>query len=339
MHLHCNRTSTASRLLALVAVAALTAAAMASPQAPADLQQQLQTLERRVKDLEALQAQAIERNRQCAEQLAKALERIQELETALAARDGAVDPGRVPLPTDATAPGQPDPAAVPPPAPATPAAPAGAGALGSSASLLEAVRARFAADFAGRPSPREGVNDERHMRLWTTEIERWANVVNRDLRRPIIWTVRVVGVESAGRSYRLDVVCVDPASHADIGRPFSIQLQSVQATSWEQSQRMGRADADFTLRGVLIPQIVINPTRYEVGPFDQPPFIGTFLEFGFRINVTSLIRVDDRPAPGGRRAPSGSTPQPSAPGSPAAPGAPGAPADGTAPGATPPSTP
>lgn len=300
-------TWTASTCVVLVTVAALAtpvrSMAAAAQQTDAQLQR-MRLLEQRLAELEAQHAELQQRSRQCAEELRGALERIKELEAALAEALAAKERARDPSIRDPGQDAPPDPANASqnPPAP---------GPLDNSAALLAAIRARFAADFAGKPAPKEGATDERLHRLWMTEIERWSNLLNRELRRPVIWTVRVRSYEASGRAYRLEVVCVDPKTHSDAGESFWIQLQSVQAGSWEQALRMGRGDSDFTLRGVLVPQVAINPSRYEAGPFDQPPFIGVFLEFGFRINVTSFIRVDDRPSPPGRRTPAqqSNTPQ------------------------------
>jgi len=190
----------------------------------------------------------------------------------------------------------------------------------NATTVLAAIRARFAADFAGKPAPREGTNDEQLARLWTVEAERWSNLVNREFRKPIVWTVRIVSAQASGRSWRMEVICVDPASRTDVGRPFPIQIQQPQSSSFESRLKLGSENDDFTLRGVLIPQVVLNPTRFEEGPFDTPPFIGTFLEFGFRISVTSLTYMEPRKGqkpgtPPTRTAPS----TPSAPTPPAGP--------------------
>ncbi|MBM4112614.1 MAG: SlyX family protein [Phycisphaerae bacterium] len=286
------------------------------PQTVEELKQQVAQLQAQIQDLLAQQQQSAERNRQCASELQRAAERIKQLEAARSSppagepAPGATEPGRTiapPAPSDGApvAPAPTDPNA-PPTNPATtpPAAttPAPANPFDNSATVVEAVKERFAADFAGRPSPQEGLHDDRLTRLWTTEAERWANLVNREMRRPIVWTVRVINAQASGKSWQLEVVCVDPAQHHDIGRPFSIQLRSVQAGPFEQAMRLGKGGSDFTLRAVFIPQVAINPSRFDAGPFDSPPFIGTFLEFGFRMNVTSLTRVEDRPVPAGRAA-------------------------------------
>jgi|GEM_PF-2149720 len=300
----------------------------AAPQSDSELRRMNERLEQRVRQLEA--------------ELAAALTRLKELEKELAAQkstnpvpgqppsmpDGSVDPSAPSAPTD-------------PNAPAPPTASAPASPYDNSATILDAVLARFQADFAGKPSPRPGDNDERLNRLWTTEIERWANMINRELRRPVIWNVGILSAHSQGRSWRLEVICADPTTGADVGRPFTIQLQQPQSASLELSQRLGTANGDFTLRAVYIPQIAINPMRYEIGPFDQPPFIGTYLEYGFRMTVTSLTAVERR---GTRRAqPTDTTPAPggSPPGAPSAPSAPpsGGPSAPVAPPTTPAETP
>lgn len=318
--------------VALASAASLGPASVAEPIAPvqseSELLQKNQRLEQRVQQLEA--------------ELAAAMAHIQSLERDLAqskeptpgstptAPNGSGAPAAPALPVDATVPTTPPapsmPVAAPPRPPASP--------FDNSATVLDAVRARFAADFAGKPAPRDGENDERLTRLWMTEIERWITMLNRELRRPIVWNVRIVSAESLARSWRLEVICVDPATRADVGKPFPIQLQHPQSSSLETSQRLGTADGDFTLRGVYVPQIVINPTRFDVGPFDLPPFIGPFLEYGFRISVTSLVQAERRGAR--KSAPANSAPAPGSPGSsPAAP--PPAPPAGAP--ATPPSSP
>jgi len=280
-------------------MAAFAVGAAAPSQSESELRQQNQRLEQRVRQLEA--------------ELAAALERIHELERAAKAAPAAdpttlrdptapaeATPTRMPLPTDGTTPAPADaPANAPSAAPSPPAATprAAANPFEDSVTVLEAIRARFAADFAGRPAPQAGVQDDRLMRLWMTEAERWANSINREFRRQILWNVRVLGAETLGRSWRMQVISVDPETRGDIGSPFEIHLQQTQATAYERSIRLGTAGEDFTLRGTYIPQVVLNPTRFDVGLFDNPPFVGTFLEYGFRISVTSLMPADARRRP------------------------------------------
>ncbi|MBX3355043.1 MAG: hypothetical protein KF724_05025 [Phycisphaeraceae bacterium] len=297
-----------SATLALGCLGGLTspsAAAPLAPQSDSELRLENERLRQRVQKLEA--------------DLAVALAKIRELEEAAA----EPRPGRVPPPPDATSPTPPAPPGdAPGPASSAPSSPTNP--LDSSQSILDAIRARFAADFAGKQAPQEGGSDELLSRRWFSDVERWMNGVNRELRRPITWNVRVISTEQSGRSIRMEVICVDPSTGTDVGRPFFIQLQQPQTGPYDLAVRTGTAGGDFTLRGVFIPQVTLNPTRYEAGTFDNPPFIGTFVEYGFRITVTSLVPSERRSGrspstPTDRSAPSGS--------------------GGTAPGGMPPSTP
>lgn len=299
MHL-IRRSSSAVRIAAVVALLLCCTSRAATPQSDSELRQQNQRLEQRVRQLEAELAAALERIRQL-ESAAKTSPAADPTAPASPPAPADASPDRMPLPTDGTAPAPTDaPADAPATTPAQPASTPSAAAnpFENTVTVLEAIRARFKADFAGRPAPQAGVQDDRLVRLWMTEAERWANSINREFRRPIHWNVRVLGAETSGRSWRMQVISVDPATRGDIGHPFEIQLQQTQATSYERSIRLGTAGEDFTLRGTYIPQVVLNPTRFDVGLFDNPPFVGTFLEYGFRISVTSFMPVDARRRPG-----------------------------------------
>lgn len=326
-----SRSGTLALLLMALAWPWITVpSALALPrQSESELRQQNERLQQRVKQLEA--------------ELEAALNRMRALEAA-AQPASEPAPGRVPLPQDATqgATGAgtdaPTPASVDPALAAPPGNP-----YQSSKSILDAIRARFAADFAGKPAPRDGVTDERLGRLWLTEVERWSNAMNRELRRPIVWTVRVLKAEQSGRAWRLEVICVDPATGNDLGRPFPLQLLQPQSGPYELSLKTGTSGGDFTLRGVYVPQLALNPMRYESGLFDNPPFIGTFVEYGSRIALTSLVPVEaqrsNRPAAGGT-APTGTgTGAPAAPPTTAPPAPTAPPVSAPSGGASPPTDP
>ena len=82
------------------------------------------------------------------------------------------------------------------------------------------------------------------------------------------------------------------------GEPFFIRLNSAVRRKLAQLEQRGAIDV-LVLKGVLVPQISLNPDRMEPGAFDNPRLIGPFAEFRFAVDASSLSRVPkERSRPG-----------------------------------------
>jgi hypothetical protein len=88
------------------------------------------------------------------------------------------------------------------------------------------------------------------------------------------------------------MVAVDPVTETKLGDPFSVMLTRTLADRLAAYERRGELGL-LVLRGTLIPDVQINEDRPERGSFDKPLFIGPFAEFGYTIEVKSLLPVAD----------------------------------------------
>jgi len=126
------------------------------------------------------------------------------------------------------------------------------------------------------------------------ELDRWASRVNRDFKTRIEWYVEVIGLPvTAGRGFTLRLQAVDPVTAAVLGDPFDAFLPRNVANRLQQIDQRGGLDGPFVLKGVLVPRIHVNEDRTEPGPFDNPRFIGAFAEFGFTVDVLTLLPPKD----------------------------------------------
>ncbi len=177
----------------------------------------------------------------------------------------------------------------------------------SPRALLNALKASYreaAAEFdAGDP-----FDDGNGKTLYLRHLNRWSAKTNRELRSTIEWNVRLVDPNSpairVGRGYVLRLQAVDPVTDSKLGDPFDVLLSKSLATRIEDRLRREGLDNVVLLRGVLSPRIHINESRVSEGAFDNPRFIGAYAEFGFSINVQTLL---PRPAEA-EEASAGSTP-------------------------------
>jgi hypothetical protein len=121
-------------------------------------------------------------------------------------------------------------------------------------------------------------------------LERWVPRTNRELREPIEWHVRIVGNPvRVGRGFTLRLEAVDPETLVVLGDPFDAYLPRTRLSKLQQLDRQRRLDDVLVLKGTMVPRVHINDTRMEAGPFDNPRFVGPFVEFGFGVNAGTLL--------------------------------------------------
>jgi len=158
----------------------------------------------------------------------------------------------------------------------------------SPLALLKHIQKQHAeaeSGFGSYTAPRERA-------LYLRNLERWTTGMNRRLRTPIEWTVRLdpTRVVHTERAVALRVTAIDPGSGDALGDPFTATLTPTQFRRLEAALRHERGSVDrLLLRGTLVPQVQVNPDRIRAGSFDHPPFIGTFCEFGMMVEGVSLM--------------------------------------------------
>ena len=90
---------------------------------------------------------------------------------------------------------------------------------------------------------------------------------------------------------------VDPKTHVVLGDPFPVTLPRATVRQLRQREERGQLGV-LILKGVLLPQVMVNPDRNEQGLFDKPRFVGPFAEFEFFIEASSVTpppETKDRP--------------------------------------------
>ncbi len=128
----------------------------------------------------------------------------------------------------------------------------------------------------------------RQQAAYVRAVETWAKRIRRELKTAVEWTVQIVPMTHQTREPgELLVWALDPVTGTRLGDSFMVRLNK--ATRHKLGQLAERAELDeLVLRGVLLPQVTINLDRHEVGPFDNPPFIGPYAEFGLIVESSSL---------------------------------------------------
>lgn len=159
----------------------------------------------------------------------------------------------------------------------------------SPRALLAALTEHYN-EFVGDMDP--GQAGERSRELYLRNLNRWRSRVSREFRSQVQWHVRVINASESRRGYDLKVAAVDPETHVQLGEPFAVTIGRSTARRYEQFR--SRNDVDVLVaRATLIPEITINPSRQTAGPFDNPPLIGPFAEFGFKLEIRSLLPVGE----------------------------------------------
>ena len=263
-----NRPKT-SRSLALGVLALLAVAGAASAQSDADLRRENQKLRTQVNDLN----RELEAARNRIEQLELEVEKLRQLLNAAPQPSGG-PPAEEKVTIDETIP------------------------HASPRALVKALQDGYLEAMLdvdpGDPSTPAG---SRQRAAYLRDLHRWARRMSREMKAPIEWHIRV-----AGRGTRLEVPglmveAVDPKTHVVLGDPFPVTLPRATVRQLRQREERGQLGV-LILKGVLLPQVMVNPDRNEQGLFDKPRFVGPFAEFEFFIEASSVTpppETKDRP--------------------------------------------
>jgi hypothetical protein len=139
----------------------------------------------------------------------------------------------------------------------------------------------------GTPETPEG---NRQRTAYLRELHRWARRMNREMKTPIEWHVRVAGRSALpSEAGDLKVEAVDPVTHVVLGPLFPVSMAWSRARQLQQLEAHGDKQI-MVLKGVLIPNVTVDPERHEKGRFDHIPplFVGPFAEFEFYVEGSSL---------------------------------------------------
>lgn len=138
-----------------------------------------------------------------------------------------------------------------------------------------------------------GSTGDRERNAYMRALERWTKRVNRELRMPIEWHVKVVDAVRASRGVRLELIAIDPEHGTELGDSFIGTLNSSSVIRrLERFDENGQMD-HLVLRGVLEPKVSINPGRDAPGTFNTPPFIGPFAEFAMTVTIETMLPPEE----------------------------------------------
>jgi hypothetical protein len=161
----------------------------------------------------------------------------------------------------------------------------------SPRALLKALQAAYLEAMLdidpGDPETAEG---NRQRTAYLRELQRWSRRMNREMKTPIEWHVRVAGRSAyPPEAGDLKVEAVDPETHVVLGPSFRVSMAWARARQLKLHDERGVAGV-LVLKGVLIPNVTVDPERHEKGRFDHIPplFVGPFVEFEFHVEGSSL---------------------------------------------------
>ena len=173
----------------------------------------------------------------------------------------------------------------------------------SPRALLNALKASYDKTFADQD---QGEPTAGERTIYLKAVDRWAASANRNFRTKVAWHVRVLDAQTTRRGLEVQVQAVDPKTRTELGDPFVIALQRSVARRFEQLQQRDPVDV-LVLKGTLHPNVVVNRQRQNVGPFDNPRFIGPYAELRLTVDASSLLPPTDEDSQDGAAGNSGSS--------------------------------
>jgi hypothetical protein len=137
-----------------------------------------------------------------------------------------------------------------------------------------------------------GQRDDRARRAYLVAVRSWAARISKgsELRDAIRWHVRVLPEPPVHttRGLGLRLQAIDPVTEVELGGPFEVVLPKPVVNRLERAVRTFDTE-HMILRGAIAPRVRVNTQRMEAGPFDRPQLLGPFAEFGFIVDVRSLL--------------------------------------------------
>jgi hypothetical protein len=161
--------------------------------------------------------------------------------------------------------------------------------LASPRAMFNHLTTSYEADMS---SIEIGAAGDAKRRGYLRELQRWVAAANQRLRGPIKWHARLAEPWEVLSGRTISLVAVDPVTDVQLGNAFAISLSRSTADRLAKLQDRGELGV-LVLRGVLVPEVRIAEGRQTRGPIDNPPFIGPFTEFLFRVEVKSILPVKE----------------------------------------------
>ena len=93
------------------------------------------------------------------------------------------------------------------------------------------------------------------------------------------------------RPSSLKLLAVDPSTGEKFDQPFSIALNRQLTRRLSQLEQKDELDT-FILIGVLTPKLKLTTQSDTSDPFHNPRLVGPFAEFGFSIDVKTIVPIE-----------------------------------------------
>lgn len=202
------------------------------------------------------------------EALARAEARVAELEAALAAAQGGAAPGEPGLTLPADKP------------------------TASPDAALVALKASYADTFKDRSFATDAEKAD-----YNKTLRSWLAAQEREFRGHVEWVCTVSNREvlTNGDQF-LTVEVIDPDTGDLWSRPFVLEIPR------RQGGALARLDLSrpLVVGGIFQLDLTVNENRPEEGMFNDPPFVGAFVEYGYNFRLQSISqyvppRTTDRP--------------------------------------------
>lgn len=173
--------------------------------------------------------------------------------------------------------------------PATASAPIPDDALASPASMLTALKRSHAEGFKDWPH-----DSKPEAEAYALAAEDWCERLAKVWRGERTWLVRLSDWRSDDFAPPSVLIrLIDPGTGLVIGEPFRREIPRKFIERLDRRQRLvdaGRApDLPWVARVFIVARPQFNAERTEVGPYDEPAFIGHQVEFAYELQWRSLF--------------------------------------------------
>jgi len=173
--------------------------------------------------------------------------------------------------------------------------------LASPEAALREARTRYEDAFADL-----SFESKRDRETYLERIRAWIAGLNRELTDTINWTCEIHRIElpDSGPA-TLAVRVIDPQTHKPRSAVHLLQAPRRAAISAQRERKRAAAAADddnddatgdrvpFRLDGIFRMQLRLDEARVDQGRFDEPPFVGPFVSFGYQIEVRTLSPAEE----------------------------------------------
>lgn len=138
-----------------------------------------------------------------------------------------------------------------------------------------------------------GEYGDRQRKSYLRTVERWINAANRKYRSRIEWHVKIFEPpHDTMNPSHLKLLAVDPVTHAELGQSFTIAVTRQLARQLDKIENRGQLNV-FVMKGVLTPELRLDPNTMKPGPFNHPQLVGPFVTFDFIVMPQSFLTAED----------------------------------------------